>query len=307
MGKIINFIKKNWFILIVLILGYFFIRNQLGITSLSSKLPRGIGGRSYDYGDEEPMMAAQESPSLIAKKGIIPPPQSIPPAPDVKDRLVIQNSTLSLLVKSVKSSQKKIIAKAASLGGYMVESKIRSPAGIDSATVIVRVPEKKLNQMLNYIRNLGVRVVSENLIGFDVTDEYVDIKARLDTLLKTKAKFEQILAKAVKIQDILQVQRELINLQSQIDRLKGQQQYLAKSAQTAKITVYLSTDEYSLPYAPVQPWRPQVIFKTAVRSLVSSTRNIASVAIWIVVYSVIWIPALIIYLIWKKKKSAQTP
>ena len=144
-------------------------------------------------------------------------------------------------------------------------------------------------------------MVSENLTGEDVTDQFVDIDARLATLYRTKAKFEEILDKAVKVEDLLNVQRELINLQTQIDSLKGQQLYLEKSAAMAKITIYLSTDELALPYAPSEAWRPTVILKLAVRSLVGNLRNFGSALIWIGVYSVVWVPILIVLFIIRKR------
>jgi len=150
-------------------------------------------------------------------------------------------------------------------------------------------------------------VVSETVSGRDVTDEYVDIEARVATLLKTKAKFEEILAKAEKVQDILEVQRELINLQDQIDNFKGQQNYLEKSAQVSRVTIYLATDELALPYVPAEVWRPQVIFKQAVRSLIVVLRKMGTLIIWLGVYSVIWLPAVGVYLVfryWRKKKTS---
>jgi hypothetical protein len=110
------------------------------------------------------------------------------------------------------------------------------------------------------------------------------------------------MAKAEKIEDLLNVQRELINLQSQIDSLKGQQQYYEKNAEMAKLTIYLSTDELALPYAPSESWRPQVIFKQAVRSLVTSLRKVGTAIIWLAVYSVVWIPVGVgIYIFYRKK------
>jgi hypothetical protein len=233
--------------------------------------------------------------------GIIPPVQEAAPAPDVANRLVIQNSYISLLVSDVRASAQKIIDNAVSGGGYMVNSSIDNPGDATTATVTVRIPAKSLTAALEYIRSLGVRVVSENLTGQDVTDQYVDIDARMATLVKTKSKFEDILNQATKVEDILNVQREIINLESQIDSLKGQQQYLSQNAAMAKVTVYLSTDELALPYAPSEAWRPQVIFKEAVRSLVGQLRSIASSVIWLIVFSVIWIPALIILIVLYKK------
>lgn len=185
----------------------------------------------------------------------------------------------------------------------MVNSHLSKPEESANGTITVRVPEEKLTEALEAFRRAGLRVVDENVSGRDITDQYVDLEARLATLNKTKAKFEEILDKATQVQDLLNVQRELINLQSQIDSIKGQQQYLSQSAKLSKITVYLSTDEFSLPYSPADPWRPNVVFKLAVRSLVTNLRNIGSAIIWIGVYSPVWVPiSLIAWFLTKKNK-----
>jgi len=158
-----------------------------------------------------------------------------------------------------------------------------------------------MKEALDSIRGLAVKVISENLSGQDVTDQFVDNEARLATLEKTKTIFEDMLVKAVRIEDILRVQQEIINLQSQIDSLKGQQNYLEQNAKLARITIYLSTDELALPYSPSETWRPAVIFKQAARSLIANLRKIGSAIIWLTVYSLFWLPALILILFLKKR------
>ena len=217
------------------------------------------------------------------------------------DRTVIQNSTLSLLVNNVEEVKNTILTKTRELGGFMVSVNVNNPQDAATATITVRVPSTKLENAVKEFRGFAIRVTSEYLSGEDVTDEYTDIQAQMATLLTTKEKFEEIFDKATIIQDILNVQRELINLQSQIDSLKGQQLYIERNAEMARITIYLSTDELALPYAPDEMWRPQVIFKQAVRSMIGALRNIGSLLIWIGVYSVIWIPALIIFYIVKRR------
>jgi len=236
-------------------------------------------------------------------KGEVLLEQEVAPTPERKERLVVKNSWLSLLVKDVRGIQEKIVKRAEEEGGYMVNSQIESPGEKERGVVTVRIPVDKAEGMLRYIRSLGIRVVSENLIGRDVTDEYTDIQSRLKALYQTKAKFEEILSQADKVADILQVQRELVNLQQQIDNLKGKEQYLQKTAATVKITVYLSTDELALPYFPAQPWRPRAIFKQAMRSLVGTFRSMGTLLIWSGVYAVIWLPLLLLYLFFRKKKS----
>ena len=232
---------------------------------------------------------------------IMPPSESAPNA-NIKNRLVITNSYLSLQVSKVAVVQKQVIKKAEELGGYMVNSSIENPSDVASAIVTVRIPSKQLENALQYYRSLSIKVISENLQGDDVTDQYVDFAAQLKTYEKTKTIFEQMLDKATNIQDILEVQREIINVQSSIDSIKGQMDYLKKNAEMAKITLYLSTDELALPYAPTDTWRPSVIFKQAVRSLVGTVRRIGSLAIWIGVYAIIWVPILLIVLYIRRKR-----
>ena len=191
---------------------------------------------------------------------------------------------------------------AQKLGGFLVESNLDVPEEGATGSISVRIPSTRLDEGLAAIRTLGVKVVSENVMGTDVTDQFVDLEARLETLTKTRVKFDQIMASAVQIQDILNVQRELVNLQSQIDSVRGQQKYLEQTAKLSLVTVYLATDELALPYAPAQPWRPSVIFKEAVRSLIVTFRGAGSILIWAVVYSPIWAPVGLMAWWLKRKK-----
>jgi hypothetical protein len=301
MIKLINWLKANKLTaFLFLVVAYLLFKNSFGpVLPLTKSVSRMSTG-SYETALESINLGPISDVATSKSFG------QVAPAPEVTDRLVIKESTVSLLVKKVAEVQKMISQKAQEMGGYMVNTYLSHPEEAEAASgsITVRVPQVKLEQALDYFRSQAVKVVSENLSGRDVTDEYVDIEARLATLYKTKTKFEEILAKSEQVDDLLRVQRELVNLQEQIDALKGQQQYLEKSAQMSRVTVYLATDELALPYAPTEAWRPKVIFKKAARSLVGSFRKAGTVLIWLGVYAVIWVPALVIYkLIQRRRKK----
>ena len=204
------------------------------------------------------------------------------------------------MVKDIRQTTNEILNYVEKQDGYMVSTTLTQPEEAPFATIVVRIPTEKLRESLDFFRQRAIKVSSEFISGWDVTDEYVDLEAQLATLQETKSRFEEIMDQAFKIDDILQVQREIINLQTQIDSLKGRQQYLEGTAKFSKVTLNLSTDELSLPYAPSDTFRPKVIFKLAVRSLVLNLRKIASAAIWLVVYSVVWLPVLLVVIIFKR-------
>jgi len=295
MTNLFSWLKSNKLTVVLIIaVGYLLLQQNSGPVTLlmpstrSASLDMAVGGTLPKAGGG----------------GFMPPVNNEVAPTDSSDRMVIKESTMSLMVKDVAESIKTIQTVAEKSGGYLINSHLSKPQESGSGSISVRVPEAKLTDTLAEFRKAGLRVVDEYISGNDVTDQYVDLEARLTTLNKTKAKFEQILDQAVQVQDLLNVQRELVNLQQQIDSVKGQQQYLSQSAKLSKVTVYLSTDEFSLPYSPADPWRPNVVFKLAVRSLVVNLRTIGSALIWIGVYSPVWIPVLIVVWLFSRRKKS---
>lgn len=304
----ISWIKRNKLVtILVLIIVFLFFRSSgrspLDLSESGSMM--GIGDRnlSYDSGLSAP--SSMSIGQAVGKRsGTDLFSNDAPPQNETGQRLVVSESYLSMLVKNVVETRKQILTFVEQNGGYMVESNISNPQDAPTSSITVRVPSDSLEQTLEHFRSLSVKVVSENLSGQDVTDEYVDVEKRIAILEKTKAKFEEILSQAREVSDITSLNREIINTQNQIDQLKGSQEGMKQRAQLARITIYLSTDEIALPYAPSETFRPEVIFKFAVRSLVSNLRKAAAIAIWLGVYSVIIVPVLLIGW-WIMKKRAQ--
>lgn len=296
-----DWVKRNKLAsLIIAILLFLVLRN-----SGFSPLNRTFSNMKYGVSESQDM-AYLGAPSALRSSGIGIPPVSSNIAPtERQDRLVVQESSMSLLVKDVREMGDKVIEKAKEVGGFMISSSLTTPEDAPYASISVRVPADKLKEALDYYRNLAVKVASENLYGQDVTDEYVDIEARLESFAKIKAKYEEILDQAVRVSDLLEVNRELVNLQDQIDALKGRQKYLEQTAKLARITVYLSTDELALPYAPTPSFRPAVVLKQAVRSLVATLRSLATALIWLVVYLPVGVLLLLGYWFLKKVVKKQ--
>jgi hypothetical protein len=210
------------------------------------------------------------------------------------ERKSIQSSYLSLKVKNVAESILDIKLKVNELGGFLVNSDFANTGEDSTGTIVIRVPVDKNDEALAYLRNVAVNVVSESQTGFDVTEQYTDLNSQLETLNNTKIVFEDMFVKAKTIDEILRVQREILNIQRQIDSVRGQVNYLENSSESVKITAYLATDQYALPYKPETGWKAGDVYKEAVRSLVLSLRSFATTGIWIAVYAVIWIPMLVI-------------
>jgi hypothetical protein len=311
-----TWVKANPFaaLLIVILIGLV-VKSSWG-----SYVPMPMSMRSMSYDSAEMMTegyGAAGAPAALmlrdevaqSAKMIAPVPPYQPESVDLSasDRRVVKNASISTLVKSVRQSVDELSTKVTQFGGFVVNSYVNQPEEGGTATLSVRVKSDQLEQFLQVIRGQSIRVISENIDGQDITDQFTDSQARLATLEQTLSIFRGMLAQAKTVEEVMDVQDRILQIQSQIDQVKGQLKYLEGTSDSSLVTIYLSTDELSLPYTPGDPWRPQVVFKTAVRSLMMTLRGVANAAIWVAVYSPILIGGLVILWIIKKIIDRRAP
>lgn len=303
--KIIDWVKHNKlaFILILLLL-FILVRNysfnrSYGVFNKNYSSQYSVP-QSLELGRSNFGMAALDSYDSAGSYEIQSAPSSKSLTDSSSPRMITQSASFSLLVKNVEKSTKQIITYVNENEGFLVSSTLSNPENSANAYLTINIPSKKLNDTLDYLKSISVKVVSQNLIGRDITEEYQDINSRLEILRANKSRFEEIMARTGVTTEILQIQREIFSIQDQIDSLIGRQKYLEEKAKYSQITINLSTDELSLPYTPDNKWRPEVVFKNAVRSLLKTLQSLGNLAIWLLVFSVIIIPAYFIYKLVRK-------
>ncbi|MBI2414544.1 DUF4349 domain-containing protein [candidate division WWE3 bacterium] len=306
MNNILLWIKSNKVPTVLIIVLAFIAFGGIGASPISFNRFKGVpaspfsgNGGYYDEYQNKSLTVGDERMPIPGDFG-----SSIPRL-DITDRMVVTNSYLSLLVKNVRESIEIASKQATKVGGYVVNSSISSPEGLSSGNITIRVPANNLETMLGFLRNSAVKVVTENINGDDITDQFVDTEERLKTLQTTKIKYEEILKNTNDVEQILIVTDRIIGIEQQIDDIKGQIEYMTQSSRSTLITVYMSTDELELPFAPESRWNAKLVFKYAVRSLVENARNMAGGLIWIAVYSIIWIPLIVV--VWLIKKYWKKP
>ena len=105
----------------------------------------------------------------------------------------------------------------------------------------IRVPAAKFNEALDEIRKTASRVIVETVKGEDVTEEFIDIEARLKTKKALEEQFLEIMKRANSVEDALNVQRELAKCAARSNRSKGRKRYLENQSSLSTIKVTLQT------------------------------------------------------------------
>src|SRR6266567_4040145 len=147
-------------------------------------------------------------------------------ATEAVDRKIIRNGELTLETESPTEGLRKITAAAESHGGFVVTSEFKQnpvAAGAkpsQSVTVVARVPASQFASALDQIRNAGERVIQEKVSGQDVSEEYLDVEARLRNKKALEGQFLEIMKQARKVADALDVQSQLADVRTEIERLE---------------------------------------------------------------------------------------
>jgi hypothetical protein len=169
------------------------------------------------------------------------------PAAQAFDRKIIRNAQLDIELDNPAEAQRQLTTIAETLGGFVVtsESRINSASNASApgnvVTVTVRVPAAQFNAAIEKLRGLGGRILQEKISGQDVTEEYIDLEARARTQRALEAQMLDILKRAGKISDALEVQNQIATVRTEIERLEGRQRFLSNQAALSTINITLHT------------------------------------------------------------------
>ncbi|AFH50899.1 Hypothetical protein IALB_3196 [Ignavibacterium album JCM 16511] len=161
--------------------------------------------------------------------------------PDISvERKIIKEGNIRFETSSVKETEKFIRTKVAELGGYVGNENVYNFEDRVEHTLIARVPEDKFNTLLDKISSAAEKIESKNVSSLDVTEEFIDVEARIKTKKELEARYKEILKKATRVDEILNIEREMGNLRSEIESLEGRMNYLKNriSLSTLTITFY---------------------------------------------------------------------
>lgn len=200
--------------------------------------------------------------------------------PQVEERLIIRMGDISLLVKDTEESLAKIEALALELGGFVVNSNSWKVNDALHATITIRVPAESFDEARRRIKEGALEVQSENTSAQDVTEEYVDLEARLTYLEETEGELRELLRSAQergeKAEGILAIYQELSNIGIQVEQAKGRMQYLERSAAMSALTVTLTPKEEVQVVEPGWDW-PRTV-RESLRDLVKALQLLANIA-----------------------------
>ncbi len=174
------------------------------------------------------------------------------------DRMVIRNANVRLEVPKAIDAVAKLRALTARFGGVVSSLQLASDTGEQivpqpapdapdrtvssglpyGASVTVLVPVAKLDAFRDEAEKLG-KVLSERSADEDVTQQHVDLKARLDNAKAEEARLRTFFDRAQGVNDLLAIERELARVRGDIESMTAQLASLERQAAMATLTIEL--------------------------------------------------------------------
>jgi hypothetical protein len=168
-----------------------------------------------------------------------PSEESISSGIDIQ-QLIVRTSSITMVVEDVSVTIDQISKLAEDSDGYVVSSNKYKSGEKLVGTITIRVPSDDFDNAIATLRAFAEEVTYENTTAEDVTEEYVDLAAKLMNLESTEAQLLEIMKKAVTVEEILAVQKQLTATRDEIERTKGRMHYLEQTSATSLITVQLT-------------------------------------------------------------------
>ena len=130
------------------------------------------------------------------------------------------------------------VAIADGYGGFVLSNR-QEGEGADSGVLVIRVPAGRFEEAMRAFQDIG-DVEGQNITGQDVSEEFVDLQARLRNFVAQEEVLLRLMDRSQSVSDTIRVQSQLQQTQLEIERIRGRLRFLDDQTAFSTITVHLA-------------------------------------------------------------------
>ncbi len=153
------------------------------------------------------------------------------------DRKVITEGEINFETSNPTITRELITKSITEFKGYIANDNIYDYKDKIEYSVTVRVPANKFDLLLDRISKNAKKIDRKNINALDVTEEFIDIETRLKTKKALENRFKELLQKANKVDEILNIEKEIGNLRTEIEAQEGRLEYLKNKVSFSTLTI----------------------------------------------------------------------
>jgi Domain of unknown function (DUF4349) len=197
--------------------------------------------------------------------------QTVPPVRSA----VIKTATLAMRVPHREFGQAMDAASHIALryGGFVSRSSA-SGTQIHEGRLVMRVPEARFNAARQAVERLG-HVTSESVAGQDVTQQFVNLNARLGNLTTQERALRRLMQQTQTVSDTIRVQGVLQGVELQSEEIQGELIYLRNRTEMSTIAIAV----HEAGARPTPPAHASALWNAGERSLHTATAVVSGVIV----------------------------
>lgn len=245
-------------------------------------------GRSSEGGAPAP--GAVDSVAGFSGNAASAPDKGVPTVVVSGDRNLILTAKIDMRSKDPWATADRAQAIASALGGDVLNLSQSGNADTRSASLTIRVPSTRFGDALQQLKSLEGEVQTSGVSAQDVTDQFVDLQARLTAKQAEEQRYIAILNRANTIDEILKVDASLGSVRTQIEQLTAQINGIKQRTDFSTISMSISTLSALPGDTTTKVWDPAKTVGRALAALGAMLQVFGDVVIWLVVFG--WLPLL---------------
>lgn len=221
----------------------------------------------------------------------------LPPKEKVIPQKIIKSASLRFETNDLEDTYKQIQAAVKeSHASIQSDSEGKNDVSL-YRTIMIRVPSQNFDFFLQSVSKGVSYFDQKDISSEDVTEQYIDLDSRLKTKRKLEERYLEILKKANKISEILEIEEQISTIREEIEAKQGQLKYLESQVSESRISI-----QFYKPIAEKQSIKISYGSKmlTAIKS---GFNELSGIFIWIIsIWPFIIIVCVLAYFIRKRIK-----
>lgn len=165
-------------------------------------------------------------------------------SPEAQEQLLIYTGTLRITTKNYDGAIEHIFNSLQQAGGYMVAQDDTSNERHRSSKIVVRIPSQYFFTWIEDVEQIPNSKFSKSISAEDVSEEYVDLAARLEAKQLVIDKYKEYVQLATTADDLIRYTNEMANLQEEIDSVQARLRYLQNRVMYSTITINVNDDAH---------------------------------------------------------------